>query len=241
MSDLNISGPVMVGLNGDEPTPVQVDENGAILTSGGIGGNDVNIVGDTVGLAKANQLPTTLLNNGLRVSGYDSATATTIVSNALKNLSIVYGWDTVAATLTRINATSNALNVSNQNDGVQGTGMSPPAGGSGIIGFLSGIFNVITALLSRTRSTFAYSSSGSIAVGGTAQTFLTVATRNYLAIHNVSDGDLWVKFNVNAVIGDLGSILIKAGDRLVYDVVCPSNSMTIIGATTGQKFTVITG
>lgn len=80
--------------------------------------------------------------------------------------------------------------------------------------------------------------SGTITVGGTAQV-LAVANdyRRQLRIQNISAADLWVNtLGSPAVIGTEGSFKIIAGS--FYDVLT-SKAVSIIGATTGQKFTAI--
>lgn len=81
--------------------------------------------------------------------------------------------------------------------------------------------------------------SGSITTGGTAQTMMAAnASRCYLLIQNVSAGDLWINFGTTAV-QDSPSIRISpnSGSFVWESTVAPSDSVSVIGATTGQKWT----
>lgn len=221
MSDLNISGPVMVGLNGEVPLPVQVDAEGRLLVGSGGAGSDP-----------------------IAVEGTKSPEADLYYSaDFVRAINIMYAWSQTAGNYKRLNVNVNDnLKVSNDGDGIQGTGMNPPAGGSGIIGFLSGIFNTLTALIARTRTAFNSGSSGTITLGGTAQyIFSGNATRNFVMIQNISSADLWVAIGTVAAIDVAGNIKLPPNDKLIFDYVAPSNSISIIGGTTGQKYTVING
>lgn len=84
--------------------------------------------------------------------------------------------------------------------------------------------------------------SGAITAGGTAQTVEAPnAGRSYILIQNVSVGDLWVDFGETAVV-DAPSIKVAADASLVFDSgFVPSGAISVIGATTGQKFTAKIG
>lgn len=85
--------------------------------------------------------------------------------------------------------------------------------------------------------------SGTITAGGTAQQIMAAATeyddRQYLLIQNVSSGDLWVNFGVVAVVAQ-PSIRLIPGSSLELSYAgngyCPSQFVSLIGATTGQAF-----
>lgn len=82
--------------------------------------------------------------------------------------------------------------------------------------------------------------SGSIATGGTAQQVFTQNTgRQYFILQNISSGDLWVNFGTTAV-QDQPSIKLVAGASLEFSAagtgVVPTALVSVIGATTGQKF-----
>jgi hypothetical protein len=80
--------------------------------------------------------------------------------------------------------------------------------------------------------------SGTIATGGTAQTLAPFNSgRRYLIIQNVSSGDLWIDFGTAAVAAS-PSLRIAAGDSYVMEEkFVLTESVSIIGATTGQAFT----
>lgn len=78
--------------------------------------------------------------------------------------------------------------------------------------------------------------SGSITTGGTAQTIaLENKQRKALTVQNISAGDLWINETGGAaVINGAGSF--KLGTGLIA-CVSTDDPVSIIGATTGQKFT----
>lgn len=83
--------------------------------------------------------------------------------------------------------------------------------------------------------------SGTITTGGTSQQVFAADTgRNYLLIQNVSNGDLWINFGVAAVINQ-PSIKLATGSSIEFSLagtgVVPTDTVNIIGATTGQAFT----
>ena len=79
--------------------------------------------------------------------------------------------------------------------------------------------------------------STTITLGGTAQDLMDANIgRRYLFIQNISTGDLWINFGVTAV-ADQPSIKIPAGASFVMEgTVVFGDLISIIGATTGQKF-----
>lgn len=80
--------------------------------------------------------------------------------------------------------------------------------------------------------------SGTITTGGTAQALCPAnPARGYLLVENLSTGDLWVNFGITAVVSQ-PSIKIVAGGSLVQeDDFVDTESVSIVGATTGQAFT----
>lgn len=77
--------------------------------------------------------------------------------------------------------------------------------------------------------------SGTIAAGGTSQVVSTgAAPRTSLVIQNISAGDLWVSEFGAAAVDTPGSYKIVAGATFT---ILTKNQVTIIGASTGQKFT----
>jgi hypothetical protein len=84
--------------------------------------------------------------------------------------------------------------------------------------------------------------SGSIIAGSVAQQVAAaVAQRRYIIIQNVSAGDLWIDFGV-AAVEDQPSIRLSAGATFVMEgsYIC-GQSISIIGAAPGQKFTAKEG
>jgi len=78
--------------------------------------------------------------------------------------------------------------------------------------------------------------SGSISTGGTAQQLAAAnATRRGLIGQNISTGDLWInEIGGTAAADTAGSYRVTAGSTFE---VSTSRAVSIIGATTGQKFT----
>jgi hypothetical protein len=79
--------------------------------------------------------------------------------------------------------------------------------------------------------------SGTITLGGTAQTIIAAnSRRHYLLVVNISSGTLWIRFDV-AAVADQPSIPIFPNGSFVME--CggvDTRAVSIIGATTGQKF-----
>lgn len=78
--------------------------------------------------------------------------------------------------------------------------------------------------------------SGSITAGGTAQ---TLAAKNHdrtsLTVQNISSGDLWLNETGGTAAADAaGSFRLTAGSMAT---ITNGNAVSIVGATTGQKFT----
>jgi len=79
--------------------------------------------------------------------------------------------------------------------------------------------------------------SGTITTGGTAQTLCPLPTSGF-SVFNPDTGDLWINSNGTAVINGSGSLKVSSGS--LYESppdVKPDGAISIIGATTGQKFT----
>lgn len=79
--------------------------------------------------------------------------------------------------------------------------------------------------------------SGTITAGGTAQVVMVENEyRNYLFMQNVSSGDLWINFGATAVASQ-PSIRLVPGDSFTMEQSFVSvESVSIIGATTGQAY-----
>lgn len=79
--------------------------------------------------------------------------------------------------------------------------------------------------------------SGSITTGGTSQTvFAANSSRTWFLIQNISSAVMYINFGA-AAVADSNSIKLNTG--AFYENpshFCPSGTITIIGATTGQKF-----
>jgi hypothetical protein len=79
--------------------------------------------------------------------------------------------------------------------------------------------------------------SGSITTGGTAQQLAAAnSSRSYFILQNISTGDLWFNFGV-AAVADQPSFKLAAGQSFAMEGSFISTQLiSIIGATTGQKF-----
>lgn len=85
------------------------------------------------------------------------------------------------------------------------------------------------------------SKSGTIDSGGTAQTAADANYgRNYLFIQNIDPSeDLWVSFTGTAAVDTEGSFLLAAGNAYTAEGnVVPGNAISVVGATTGNPFTI---
>lgn len=80
--------------------------------------------------------------------------------------------------------------------------------------------------------------SGTITTGGTSQTvFAANASRSFLLIQNVSAEPLWVNFGA-AANEDQPSVKLPIDEKLMFDGrFVPTESVDIVGATTGSSFT----
>ncbi len=79
--------------------------------------------------------------------------------------------------------------------------------------------------------------SSSIATGGTSQqVFAANAARSWLFIQNISSAVMYINFGATAVV-DSNSMKLNANSFYENPPhYCPAGTVTIIGATTGQKF-----
>lgn len=79
--------------------------------------------------------------------------------------------------------------------------------------------------------------SGSITTGGTAQQMMAAnSSRRYLMIQNASVGALWINFT-SAAVQDTPSIQIAAGGNFILETgFVSTEAVSVIGATTGQKW-----
>lgn len=86
--------------------------------------------------------------------------------------------------------------------------------------------------------------SGSVTLGGTAQDAVAAnAGRQYLLVQNIdATADLWVNFGADAAVNTAGSIQLKPAASIVFeDRITPSGRVSVVGATTGHKFTIKEG
>lgn len=80
--------------------------------------------------------------------------------------------------------------------------------------------------------------SGSIAVGGTAQTLAAVnANRKYLLIQNNSDTNMWINFTITAVVGQPSILLIPNASFVMETRIISTELVSIICASSGKTFT----
>ena len=89
--------------------------------------------------------------------------------------------------------------------------------------------------------------SGAITTGGTAQTALAAQyQRRYLFILNPSTATetLWINLVGTATVNGeaTGSVPMAPGQSFVWeDSLVPANAISVLGATTGHKFTIYVG
>ena len=84
--------------------------------------------------------------------------------------------------------------------------------------------------------------SGTITSGGSPQTALAANTgRKFLLIQNPTTAaeDLWFSLTGAAAVDAAGSLSLAAGGAMSFEGdFVPSNAVSVIGATTGHKFTI---
>ena len=77
-----------------------------------------------------------------------------------------------------------------------------------------------------------------ITTGGTAQTISAAnPARSILHIQNTSDTTMWVNFGATAAT-DLGISIAAAASYTTPPNFCPTGLISVIGATTGKKFSL---
>lgn len=75
-----------------------------------------------------------------------------------------------------------------------------------------------------------------ITLGGTAQTLQTAKpTRNLLSIQNTSDTAMWLNFGAVAAT-DVGILIAAGATWTSAPNACPNGLISVVGATTGKKF-----
>jgi hypothetical protein len=83
---------------------------------------------------------------------------------------------------------------------------------------------------------------GSITTGGTAQVGIAAdKTRRTICIQNTSDTDMWCNFLTTAA-ADVGFMVKAGGERVMRLADWPMivKALSVIGATTGKKFNILT-
>ena len=140
--------------------------------------------------------------------------------------------------------------------GVQGTGASydPPTGGSGVFGWLSGIYKEIVSgiklklggadvsssnpLPVQNVSASPVDRSNTITTGGAAQVAMAaLSTRKAYFLQNISSEIMWGSFLGTAAPNTVGSFPILPNGIIRSTTVCETTALSIYGATTGQKYT----
>lgn len=171
------------------------------------------------------------IDNGPRANGVflvNPTTLTRIDADSPLPVSVTGGSDTTAAnqviTNTEIGIVTEAAPASD-------------TASSGLNGRLQRIAQRITSLIALFSAVAPTDKSGTITLGGTAQTAIAAnASRRGYWIQNVSSGDLWVSSLATAIVGQ-PSMKIPAG--ALYEAPlggCPTGAISIIGATTAQAF-----
>lgn len=78
-----------------------------------------------------------------------------------------------------------------------------------------------------------------ITLGGTAQTIKTAnRSRSFIEIQNTSDTDMWVRFGATAA-ADAGIKIAAGATWRSSDAHCPTGLISVVGATTGKKFSYL--
>lgn len=84
--------------------------------------------------------------------------------------------------------------------------------------------------------------SGTLAAGATAQQLAPEsANRRYLLVQNLSTGDLWINFGVDAVQNQPSIKILPDGVFAMEGAFVSGDAVSIIGATLGQAFTAKEG
>ena len=131
--------------------------------------------------------------------------------------------------------------------GAGGTGISQPTGGSGLLGWLSGIYNKLVTTIAVTQSgTWTQRPTGasptvastlSITTGGTAQTLFSASatTGQEFEISNMSTGYLYVN-DTGASASATAGIAIPPGGYYSSSGKRTTAAISVFGSTTGQTF-----
>ena len=140
--------------------------------------------------------------------------------------------------------------------GEQGTGASydPPTGGSGVFGWLSGIYKELVSGIKLKHGGSDVSSSNplpvqnvnaaptdrssTITTGGAAQVAMAaLSTRKAYFFQNISSEIMWGSFVGTAAPNTSGSFPISPNGIIRSTQVCETTALSIYGATTGKVYT----
>ncbi len=125
-------------------------------------------------------------------------------------------------------------------DGTDATGVTMPAGGAGIRGWLSGIYKVLAGAPAVTVGRVAAGGDASVTAGGTAQVLFAGATpANGWKVANPDPAeDLWVSDSATAAPNGQGSFRVPAGGILTTEPgERPCGPVSVYGATAGHPVT----
>ncbi|MGF6963036.1 cytoskeletal protein RodZ [Paraburkholderia sp. WC7.3g] len=202
------------------------------------GSVSVTLSSDDAAVAALNAIEASVAAPSLPSGASTSANQTT-ANTALSAIETSVAASATAANQTTAN-TSLATIAAAQ--GAGGTSISEPAGGSGLLGWLSGIYKSLTGTLTVTPSAATLTDhSGTITTGGTAQILMAAnATRKGWRLQNTSAGDLWFKdvgsTGTDASSGGMGCFKVASGGY--YETPSGGSSqgvISIFGATTAQS------
>ena len=100
----------------------------------------------------------------------------------------------------------------------------------------NGVSRQVATMSALVRKPAGTDRSGSITTGGTAQQLAAAnSTRSGLSGQNISSGDLWInETGGTAAVDTAGSFKVPSGSGFEIST---NQAVSVIGATTGQKFT----
>jgi hypothetical protein len=103
--------------------------------------------------------------------------------------------------------------------------------------YVAGTVSLDAAALAALTTGAPVNRSGTITTGGTAQNVFAAAARRSYFFQNISAGDLWASWVGTAVADAAGSFKIVAGAAIQSESIAENTALSVVGATTGQKFT----
>ena len=225
-----------VGNNGTTLTTIAngTTANGTTLTA--IHASQPVLNGDGGSLAHVTNFPATQT-----IAGTVALSGTSAVQDATAEAALAALNTTVATLATSANqsAANTSLSTIAAAQGASTTGVAQPAGGAGILGWLSGIYKAITGTLIVNIGSSTTLGSGTIAVGGTAQQLFggTMPTNGWKVANPHPTEDLWVNdeagpaspFTCIRVFANGGQYATEPGEK-------PAAALSIYGATSGHAF-----